>query len=125
YRVMQTARRTAASIADPGDDRVPALELVDEIGVGGRAIVRLGTPNDLGNPELLAQQTIEVAEIAFGALFAICNKAHRLSLERGRSLRQFASDGFALIAGVEHAQCHELSLRSWLGHLIAWPPPPH
>src|SRR5262245_28753233 len=125
YRVMQTARRTAASIADPGDDRVPALELVDEIGVGRRTIVRLGTPDDLGNAELLTQQAIEVGKVAFGALFAIRNKTHRLALERVRSLRQFASDGSALIGGIEHAQCHELSLRCWLSHLIARWPRPH
>jgi hypothetical protein len=37
--VVQTARRAAASIADPGHHSVPVLDLVDDVGVGRRAIV--------------------------------------------------------------------------------------
>ena len=39
HRVMQTARRAAASIADPSDQGVPLLRLLHNVGVGGSAVV--------------------------------------------------------------------------------------
>ena len=48
-RVMQTARRAAASIADTGDQRVPALGVVEQAGFGRRAVVGLGQAGHFGD----------------------------------------------------------------------------
>ena len=39
YRIMQTARRAAASVADTGDDSIPSRDFIDDVGVGRRAVV--------------------------------------------------------------------------------------
>lgn len=53
--VVQTARRTTASIADTADHRMPVPSGVDRVGIGRSAVVRLGDPDDLGDAMVIAQ----------------------------------------------------------------------
>lgn len=64
YRVMQTARRAAASIADAGEDGMPVRYLIDDVGIGRRAVVRLEPPYHVRDTHFLAQQTLEMGEVA-------------------------------------------------------------
>src|SRR5262245_9248651 len=80
-RVMQTARRATASIADAGDDRMPLFQLIDNKAVGGGAVVRLGAPDDFGDAQLLAQQAIKVREVPLRPLLAVGDEADRLACQ--------------------------------------------
>src|SRR5215510_16213783 len=81
-RVMQTARRTTASIADAGDNRMPLFQLVDDKAVGRGTVVRLGAPDDLGDTELLAQEAIKVGKVRLRPLLAIGDETNRLTCQR-------------------------------------------
>ena len=65
--VMQTARRATASIADPGDDRVPASDLGDNMRIGRRAEIRLDARDDIGHRKLVAQDAFEMNATVFPA----------------------------------------------------------
>jgi len=69
--VMQTARRATASIADPGDDRVPASDLGDNMRIGRRAEIRLDPRDDIGHRKLGAQDAFEMGEEAFCPFLAV------------------------------------------------------
>ena len=56
--VMQTARRTTASIADAADDRIPLPHLCHDLRAGRRAVIRFGTPNHVFDAEFRAQQIV-------------------------------------------------------------------
>src|SRR5215468_5599874 len=84
YRIMQTARRAAASVADTGNDGIPFRDFSDDVGVGRRAVVRLRPPYDVSDFELFAQHAFELREIALGAFFAVRDETDGLALERRR-----------------------------------------
>jgi hypothetical protein len=79
--VMQTARRATASVADAGDHGLPAAELVDDVGVGGGAVVGLGAADHLGDVAALAQQAVEVVEEPGRAFLAVGDDADGLAGE--------------------------------------------
>jgi hypothetical protein len=103
---MQTARRAAASIADAGDNGLPFLDFVDNLGLCGSAVVGLGAPNDIGDAQLLAQHALEMLEIALCALLAVGNESHGFAAQGDRSFSKSSVCGVPFVAGIEHTYRH-------------------
>ena len=50
---MQTARRAAASIANPGDQGVPLFCFLKNFGIRGSTVIGLGSAHDISYAEFL------------------------------------------------------------------------
>src|SRR6478672_8017110 len=106
---MQTARRATASVTDPGDDGVPACDLVHDIWVGRRAVVGLHTHDNIGNTEFLAQHAIEVGEETLRPLLAVRDESNSLAGKRGQARCRLTQWRRRLIGGIEDLESHGLS----------------
>src|SRR5215467_13834827 len=115
-RIMQTARRATASIADTGDDGIPFRNLTNDVGISWRAVVRLGAPYDVSYAEVLPQHAFEVREVARGSLLPVRDETDGLALERRRSRGRLGVGPAHLVSRIEHAQYHlpKLLLVLWV-----------
>src|SRR6185295_1933970 len=105
-RVVQTARRAAASIADAGDNGLPFLDFVDNLGLCGSTIVGLGAANDIGDAQLLSQHALQMPEIALCALLAIGNESHGFAAQGDGSFSELSVCSTPFVAGIEHTYRH-------------------
>src|SRR6516225_6115592 len=88
---------------------MPVLDLVDDVGVGGHAVVRLRPQYNGRDAELLAQHALELGEIAFGAFLAVRDESDGRALERGRPRGRLRPSRLHLVGGIKDAKDHEPS----------------
>src|SRR6516165_3821949 len=98
---------------------MPALDFIDDVRVGRRAVVRLRPHYNGRNAELLSQHALELGEIVFGAFLAVRDDSDDRAGERGRPRGWLRPSRFHLIGGIKDAKDHEPSTRVSVSDVIA------
>src|SRR5262249_3274466 len=105
--VVQTARRAAPSVSDPGDDCVGHRQLGEHLGRDGPRRVGLAAPDELPHA-VLAQQIFEVVVEMRGADLRIVQQADGRAVQYGgRCERERLEVG--IDSGVEDSNAHGFS----------------
>ena len=84
-RVMQTARRTTASITNAGNGEIPSASVSDNCRFSRGALIGLLAINHLCDLELVVQRTLKVGKEALRAFLAVRDKSDSLAGQRGKA----------------------------------------
>ena len=105
-RVMQTARRTTASVAETGYGEIPVPRLVHDVLLRRRAVVRLGAMHDFRYAEALPQEPVEMGEEADRTLLAIGDETDGRARQGGRPRRRPFIGSANLARRIKYANRH-------------------
>ena len=105
-RVMQTARRTTASVAEAGYGEIPVSCLVHDVLLRRRAVVCLGAMYDFRYVEALTQKPVKMVEEADRALLAIGDETDSRARQGGRPRRRPFIGSANLARRIKYANRH-------------------
>src|SRR5207245_4466672 len=105
--VVQTARRAASSVSDPGHDRVGHRQLGEHLGRDRSRRVRLATSDELAHA-VLAQEVFQMVVEVGGAYLRIVEQADRRALQHGGRCEGERLE-LGIDSGVEDSDSHGFS----------------